>query len=328
MRNNRPRICVVGAGDWSTRMHLPAMKALGEEGRAEYVAVCDLDETKAARYARELGARAFTDLDEMLRDVRPDGLVLVANSSATPELIALAIARRMPFLCEKPPATDTVTHRRLLEQVGQLPHVVGYNRRHAPYMTKVKEWLAEEQLVSVTGLFARYRRREEFSSTAVHGIDAVLYLSGDCLAEARVEIAPAGEVWNFFVSGWTRENVRVDLIVTPDTATNEEHYIVRGLRRSARVAFPHHTTVDFPGGVVLFEDQRCVAQLGPEQFGIARTDAPRIGGIVAEHERFVNLLNGSESRAISTLRTSLPTQELRGLLQNRAPARTHFHWEG
>jgi len=98
----RARIAVVGAGWWTSKVHLPALVA---NPRAEVVAVCDRDALRARDAAAESGAAAYTELDEMLAVVRPDGVVV-----ATPHDTHFAVASRVlesgsGVLVEKPLAT-------------------------------------------------------------------------------------------------------------------------------------------------------------------------------------------------------------------------------
>jgi predicted dehydrogenase len=310
-----PRFAVIGAGGWATSMHLPAMQRLRSAGLAEYVGVCDLDGARAATYAAALETQAYTDVERLLAERRPDALVLLVAPPAMPGLIARAAAARIPFMAEKPPATDAATHRRLIDATGELPHMIAFNRRHAPYMTRAAEWMAGETPQLVTATFSRYRRCEpDFSTTAVHPLDAALFLAGGGLAEAHIEIARHGEVRNYFITGWTRRGVRVEVAVTPDTSTREEHYVVRGRNRSARVAFPYWNMLDYPGYVELHETTRLVARQSAGDLGIDPAAQFILAGVLAEHERFLKLLDGS-AKPVSTLTTALETQLLREQLQ-------------
>lgn len=306
-------------------MHLRALRTIQGAGLTECAAVCDLDQAKAGPYAAELDAVVFTDLDAMVREIRPDGLALLVNTQAMPTAISKAIGYRLPFLCEKPPATDSDTHARLMDAAGDLPHVVAYNRRFAPYVAKAKEWLAGETLQVVTAHFSRHRRRgEDFTTTAVHAIDTALHLSGP-LASARIEIAATGHVRNFFINGWTEDGVHVNIMVTPDTGSAQEHYIVRSTDKTVRVAFPQRPMIDSPGYVELHENNEVSARLTAADFGIDEDDLPALLGIQAEQELFARMLAG-EAESISTLSTSLETQRLREQLGAHPSERTAFEW--
>ena len=324
-----PRMAVVGAGSWSTEMHLPAARRVQAEGLADYVGVADLNPEAARPYAARLDAAAFTDADEMLRKTEPDGVLLLVRQHDMPGLIATMAELGLPFLCEKPPAPDTQTHRRLIEVGGDLPHVVAYNRRHAPYVQQAKAWLEGVRPHLVLCEMVRYRRREEdFSGTAVHGIDTALYLAGEPLAEARIEVAPVEAVNNFFIDGWTTGGTRVSVLVTPDTGSRQEHYTVRSIDRNVLVAFPMRHMIDCPGYAELHDDREVAARITNEDLGVEPDDHPALLGVRAEHERFARIVAG-EASSVATLANTLQTQQLRErLYQPGISERTRFGWSG
>jgi predicted dehydrogenase len=303
------RLAIVGLGGWATSMHLPACRLIQEAGKACYCGLCDCDEAKARQAAALLGGTAYTDLERMLQAEKPDGLVILVKPDVTPRLIELAIARQLPFLTEKPPSTSIQVHRRLMEAAGALPHVIAYNRRFTPYMGKARAWLQDRPLQTVEATFCRFRRLEaDFTGTAVHGIDAVLFLAGGCLAEARLEMVRKDAVRNLFLTAWTRENCRIQLVVAPDSAFTTEEYVVRSTSRNARIEHPWQGRD--PGRVCLYEDDRLCQDHSARDFGLAVDDWPTLCGIRAEHENFIDLLEGTQP-ALATLQDTLHTQIIR-----------------
>lgn len=312
-------------------MHLPALIKAGSRWNASFPAVCDLDEDSAAAYAVELGAReTFTDAAAMLDAVKPDGVAVLTQQEVSPGLITLAAERRIPFIVEKPPAPDAGTHRRLIETAAGLPHIVAYNRRYAPYLLQAKKWLEGLAPQEVTCLFSRFRRREpDFSGTAVHAIDTTLYLTRSPAAVLDIEAVSAGRVLNYYISGRTADGTRLSIHITPDTASAQEHYIVRSAERSVLVRFPHPGVIDIPGSVELHEGNELRDLRRPEDFGIGEDDLPALAGIVSEHTRFFRLIRG-EAESISTLESSLQTQQIREeisrLASGRENARRHLEF--
>lgn len=314
------KLVIVGAGQWSREMHLPALLRLREAGRADYCAVCDLDGAKANAYAGQLGARAFTDLDAMLAEVRPDGVILLSAEQATPALIERCIAKQLPFLTEKPPAPDAATHRRLITLAGDLPHIVGYNRRHAPYVRQALDWMRGAPLQGVFCDFIRHNRKDEdFGATFVHGLDTVQCLAQEAFAEVRLETVPAGGVVNCYVTGRTAGGVRLEVRIMPATGSAREHYAMVSTERSARIAYPQPPMIDLPGSVELHERNRLVTRKTAADFGLAPDDLPGLGGILREHECFIEMLEGTTA-AWSTLQTSLTAQVLRDALTEMTAA--------
>ncbi|MCD6365207.1 MAG: Gfo/Idh/MocA family oxidoreductase [Planctomycetes bacterium] len=309
-----PRIAVVGCGSWAELMHVRGMVHIQADGLADYCGVCDLDAAKAGKCAKMLDAPAYTDVEEMLDECKPDGLSIITG--ATYNLIPLAAKRRLPFLAEKTPSPDSQTHRRLIEQVGDLPHIVAYNRRHSPYFVQAKRWMEGVEIQAITTQFTRYRRREgDFSDTAIHGIDATLFLAGGDLTRAHIEAAPSGPTYNYFIGGWTGGGTRVDIIAAPDTASAMEHYSIRSIDRSVRISFPQPPMVDIPGYVELHEGNKVVERITNVELNIAADDLPALAGTKGEEERFAQMLNG-EGEVVSTLATSLQPQVIREVLQD------------
>ena len=126
----RPVSFLARADVFLTNFRRPALARLTAAGGLTIAGVCDRSAKAAGDFAAATVAQAaFTDAAEMLDRCRPDGLVVLTPPQVTPAIIELAAERKIPFFTEKPPATDAETHRRLIELVGELPHVIGYNRR-------------------------------------------------------------------------------------------------------------------------------------------------------------------------------------------------------
>jgi ClpP class serine protease len=63
--NRKARVCVVGAGWWSARTHLPA---IAKNTDAELIAICDANMTRAIESKEMFGAEfAFDDIEDALK---------------------------------------------------------------------------------------------------------------------------------------------------------------------------------------------------------------------------------------------------------------------
>lgn len=104
-RPNLPlRTAVVGTGSIARGSHLPALATLAGEGTVETVAVVDIAEEAARAAADEFAvAGAFTDLDAMLAQVRPDLVVLCTPPSLHRAQAVAAVRSGAHVWCEKPP---------------------------------------------------------------------------------------------------------------------------------------------------------------------------------------------------------------------------------
>ncbi|MFF6959569.1 Gfo/Idh/MocA family oxidoreductase [Streptomyces sp. NPDC008317] len=104
-RPNLPlRTAVVGTGSIARGSHLPALAAVAAEGSVEIVAMVDVAEEAARAAAEEFSVPgAFTDLDTMLGEVRPDLVVLCTPPSLHREQAVAALRTGAHVWCEKPP---------------------------------------------------------------------------------------------------------------------------------------------------------------------------------------------------------------------------------
>ncbi|NRA38292.1 MAG: Gfo/Idh/MocA family oxidoreductase [Planctomycetes bacterium] len=313
-------IAIVGTGFWSNLMHLPTFKRLQSEGLVNYVGVCDIDSESAQAYAAELDSQAFSSITEMCKAVTPDGIVLLMPPHVTAALLQKEIIPLgIPFFTEKPPAPNNEAHQTLIDKTSKIPHVVGYNRRFSFYVQDAVKWLEGHDIQNVNSQFARCNRSDEdFSSTAVHGIDTTLFLTADTLKEADITVKPCAGVFAFFINGWTENNVRIDLAVTPMTGSSLEHYWIRSQKRSALVRFPQNNMIDYPGSVELHEENNLKATKTPDDYGISASDSPMLGGIYNEHTCFLDVIGGamSPSTYASTWGTQQVRQALSDLIKN------------
>lgn len=100
---SRLRVGILGCGGIGAR-HAGAVRALGD--RLELVGCCGRDLERTASFAVTHGGSAFTDLDRMLRDARPDLLIIALPPGAHAGEVEQAAARGVHLLVEKPIALD------------------------------------------------------------------------------------------------------------------------------------------------------------------------------------------------------------------------------
>jgi myo-inositol 2-dehydrogenase/D-chiro-inositol 1-dehydrogenase len=94
----------------------------------ESVTLADVDATRAATLAGELGAAA-APTPEALVDANIDALVIAAPTPAHRELLALAAAAKLPTFCEKPVALDLPTLDAVIEGTAGILVQIGFQRR-------------------------------------------------------------------------------------------------------------------------------------------------------------------------------------------------------
>jgi predicted dehydrogenase len=181
-----PRLCVVGAGQLSTRRIYPYIGAAG----AQLVGVCDLDREKAERNARRFGGQVYDDLEEMLAAEKPDGVILCIGPREHAELAPLVMRHGIPVYTEKPPAPNAEAARevaRVSRESGVLC-TTAFKKRYNQAYTRARQWItafAPEDLLSISIDYASGAMGNDSDRTsflldfAIHIIDLIGYLFGD-----------------------------------------------------------------------------------------------------------------------------------------------------
>lgn len=182
---NDPRVCIVGAGNLSTRRIYPYIGAAG----ARLVGVCDLDRAKAERNAGRFGGRVYTDLDAMLATERPDGVIICTGPEGHARLAPIILRAGFPVYTEKPPAltaADTLAVARAARETGRLC-MTAFKKRYSAAYDRARQWLeqfdsADRYSLSTDYASAQYANdrpeRQFLFDFALHCIDLVGYLFG------------------------------------------------------------------------------------------------------------------------------------------------------
>lgn len=310
-------VAMIGFGGWARRMHVPALNKVQQEGVIQVCATCDMDAERASEAAAALGdCPHYTSLDDMLDKESPQALSLLASGSGTEFLIERAAQAGLPFLTEKPPATSADAQRRLIDIVGDLPHMVAYNRRFAPYTAIARAWMAQTDLHSVSVAFSRHKRMDkQFSSTYVHGLDAMLSFCGRARA-LQACISHRDGVQNLSLQVHCDHDCIAHLLVTPNAGAALEHYQLRSAQRYVDIAFPQFGMYDLPGSIACFENNELQSQQTASDLGIAEDDMCELGGIANEYRHLAALVAG-KSTSHATLSDTLQTQIIREFLDQQ-----------
>jgi D-apiose dehydrogenase len=139
----RLRGVVIGCGFFA-RNHLHAWRDLAAEGAVELVAVCDLDEGRAAEAARTFAVpRRYTDAEAMLAAERPDFVDVVTTMASHRRLVELAAAHGVPVIVQKPFAPAIDDCRAMVEACARagVPLMVHENFRFQTPIRAVREAL-------------------------------------------------------------------------------------------------------------------------------------------------------------------------------------------
>ncbi len=188
------RVCLIGCGEHSRSAHAPSLRRYRDlHPDVELAACCDLDPARAQTVRREFGfLSSYSDVEELLDREAPDAVSLVVPPSAAAGVTERILNRGVPVLMEKPPALSGEAVRGLARIAAQrgVPHLVAFNRRFIPLMAELErnlrtDW-APADIQRISYELVRVDRRDpDFSTTAVHAIDAVRFIAGADYEEVR-----------------------------------------------------------------------------------------------------------------------------------------------
>lgn len=180
------KICVIGCGSIANLMHGPSWQKYKIENHDVVLAgCCDIDESKAVAFKEKFAfLKHYTDMDEMLVQEKPDAVCLISPVHMTAALAGRILEMELPLLLEKPPGRTKEEVMQLIEiaERRNVPHRVAFNRRYAPLIRKLRELLGtdfkSEYIQSLQyDMFRINRLDEDFSTTAIHAIDAVRFIT-------------------------------------------------------------------------------------------------------------------------------------------------------
>jgi myo-inositol 2-dehydrogenase/D-chiro-inositol 1-dehydrogenase len=269
------RLCVIGCGEHAFSSHGPAQARYAHAHPGlTLAACCDVAIDRARAYAERFGfARSYGDVSEMLAAESPDAAVLIVPDAVAGDLACAVFERRVPLLLEKPPGRDVRDVDRMLaaaKAAGSVPHQVAFNRRYVPLLRELRariEALGPGALQHLRYEMVRVARRDpDFSTTAIHGVDAVRYLAGSDFAEVRFRYQELPElgagVANIFMDAVLAAGATAHLAFCPVSGVVVERAEAHAHGHTFFVEVPMWGAFDSPGrlqhlsGGVLREDLR------------------------------------------------------------------------
>lgn len=296
------RFCLIGCGEHGVSSHGPslALYATSHPG-LELAGCCDADGARAERFRERFRfARAYTDVEAMLDAERPDAVALVVPVSLTCPIGTRVLSRGIPLLLEKPPGETVSDVDRLAASAREggrdghaVPHQVAFNRRYVPLVAMLRDRVerlpAASPVQHVRYEMVRVNRRDpDFSTTAIHAIDAVRFIAGSDFAEVRFRYQPLGGlgegVANIFMDAILRSGATAHLSFCPVGGVVIERVQLHALDHTLLVEIPMWGGYDTPGRLVHLERAAVVEDVR----GACGSDVPAVvlGGFYGEYEAF------------------------------------------
>jgi predicted dehydrogenase len=154
------KVGYLGCGGHSFRNIFPCFQF----APLDLVGVCDLQEARAAAFARQFGARKhYTDYPAMLAEERPEAVFIVTGYDADgrptyPQLAEQALRAGAHVWIEKPPAASAGEIRRLMEVERETERfvMVGFKKMFFPAIARAREIIGSEGFGGLSSISVRY----------------------------------------------------------------------------------------------------------------------------------------------------------------------------
>ena len=158
---------IVGCGGIA-QVHAAVLKKIQD---CRITACVDIKPERAEKMAEACGARAYSSLEEMLADQRPDVMhVCTPHCCHVPQ--AEAAAREgIAVFCEKPPAMNREQWERMKRTAEKVPVGICFQNRFNPNVEAAEEMLRKGELGKVLGgrAFLTWRRDAGYYQDDWHG---------------------------------------------------------------------------------------------------------------------------------------------------------------
>lgn len=149
------RIALVGTGVrgisfWGRRLREQYSDIL------EFVGLCDINKGRLEFGKEYIGAKcpAFLDFEKMMRQTKPDLLIVTTVDSTHHEFIVKGLEMGCDVLTEKPLTTDESKCQQIIDAEAKSDRnlIVGFNYRWSPYATKIKELVSRNTIGKITSV--------------------------------------------------------------------------------------------------------------------------------------------------------------------------------
>jgi predicted dehydrogenase len=271
------RIAVVGCGNISFSHHGPAyQKYAADHTDTELRACCDLDPERSRKFAEAFGfSNSYSDWQVMLKREHPDAVCLNVPPAQTADLACQILRLGYPLHLEKPPGLNQNEINAMIQaaEESNVPNQVAFNRRFMPLLTRLRELVAAaapRSLYTIRCEFCRQNRQDpDFSTTAVHAIDAVRFLAGSDYKQVDFiyqDIPDAGlSVANIFLQARFASGLVAHLSFLPLSGLVAERYEIHLRDHAFYLSTPIWTSYDFPGSLTQIHQGKEITKVtGPE----------------------------------------------------------------
>ena len=327
------KICILGCGGFNRYAHGPSYCLIRKRHpEIEYAACCDLDPERAESYAKQFNIpRFYTDWREMAAAEKPDGICMMMPVALTCKIACEVLDAGIPLMMEKPPGRNRAEITAIMESSrrSNTPAMVALNRRYSPLLNQMlniwKNEAAAEPIEHVRCDFYRPERLDDdFSTTAIHGIDALRYISGGAYRSADFvyqKLNRPKEAYNIYMNASFNNGAHGFIGFLPSTGVRFERYTL-ATRSWTLIAntVPPQAGADAPGKIEVFYKGDKLRDEAPLEHPYSGNEI-YLSGYYGENMAFAERL-ASVFPDDDDLQMSLDAVELADCVRNRKS-----HWE-
>lgn len=169
----RARVAFVGVGDRVRTIYVPVLSAL--ESKFEIVGATSRSPDRLARFGLELGVDTFSDAASMVRESKPDFIVVAVSPHQVEAVLPSLIGLGTPLLVETPIAWSLRRGRAVVRAIDRARTIVGVAEQ-TPFLPaeQLKRRLIELGVIGCVGV-----AENDFAVYDYHGVAAArAYLAG------------------------------------------------------------------------------------------------------------------------------------------------------
>lgn len=299
------RICVIGCGDIAHAAHGPALQRLAHKGICKLVGCCARHMENAEAFKHKFGfENAYDNYSFMLDEQKPDLVFILVPVKGICNCAVEVMRMGYPVTIEKPPGVskeETDIMSATAEEM-RLFNAVMFNRRSMPLVEETKRLISMDKIDAISLEMCRYRRiDEDFTTTAIHGIDCLSFLAGSLYEQIsfHYEHDEQRHNTNYYAKGFFENGIYFDMRFLPDAGAVTERITIYASGKQYYLDLPvwsgteYTPGFDYPGKLVCADaQQRTVEILGTDLSHCG--DGYVLNGFYNEDKRLIMALKNCE----------------------------------
>jgi UDP-N-acetylglucosamine 3-dehydrogenase len=181
-----PGVAVIGVGYWG-KNHARVYKELCQEGVADTVQICDVNQARVLELSRALGIQGISDYRQILNDSKVQAVSIVTPSRTHYKIARECMEAGKDVMVEKPMTMDVGEAKKLVRVANQNNRIlmVGHIFRYHPAVQELKRRIDTGEVGKIQTIISN---REAFGlprkdmgviyALGIHELDMFCYLMG------------------------------------------------------------------------------------------------------------------------------------------------------